>query len=440
MSRSLFQTSSLLKPPPTVPTPGIEPGVLATFRLFVTIEWILFTLTLIGNITRTRGEPNALLILHCLQSGVLTLYLSLNGVQWLMGRYYLPVALIAASVLPVVIQAVVGVTRLSEGPFGGSFLNGASGLWVWLLLPLLLVSVQYGYRALIWFTVGTSGLSIVLNMLLPSRQLLLNGTLTEVVIRMLLFTLAGVMIIRLSKAQRMLRQDLAEKNAQLVHYAAALEALTISRERNRLARELHDTLAHTLSTVNIQLKAVAIQLPPDASQARETLRQAEESTRSGLNEARRALYALRTSPVEELGLIRALESQAHLFSERTKILVSIDLKGAPALAVLRREVEQTIYRIGEEALNNIARHAGATSVVLRLCQDACGVTLSVIDNGCGFDSSQPTPDGHYGLVGMRERASLIDGQLTVRSQPGQGTTVRLSVPAQSVSYPDGDRP
>jgi signal transduction histidine kinase len=239
----------------------------------------------------------------------------------------------------------------------------------------------------------------------------------------------GYIIVRLTTAQRRQREELAEKNTQLAHYAAMMEQLTISRERNRIARDLHDTLAHTLSAINVQLNALDVLWDSNSDAARQKLKQTQELTRSGLDEARRALHALRASPIDELGLALALERTAQTAAERAGAELSLVLP--PQLNGVPPDIEHQLYRVAEEALNNIVRHA--RHVRLALERTTAGLTLTIQDDGSGFDPSQMPPNGHYGLVGMKERAALVNASLQVQSQPGRGTIVQLSVPLQGMA-------
>src|SRR6185312_14246376 len=174
--------------------------------------------------------------------------------------------------------------------------------------------------------------------------------------------------------------------AQLARYASALEQLAISRERNRIAREMHDTLAHTLSAVSVQLKALGVLWDSDPGEARRVLRATDDLTRSGLDEARRALHALRASPIEEMGLALALSRAAEEAKARGGF--ALIFSAPQQMTGLRPEVEQHLYRIGEEAINNIARHANARNVAVTLAQKDGATLLTVQDDGCGFNSQQ----------------------------------------------------
>jgi signal transduction histidine kinase len=296
----------------------------------------------------------------------------------------------------------------------------ATRLYFWLLIPLLLVSAQYGWRTLMLFSVGTALLPVLLVLPIADR-LDFDGYITAAFVRLTLYTVAGYIVMRITSAARQQRIALAQKNTQLAQYAATMEQLAIARERNRLARELHDTLAHTLSAVNIQLKALDVLLESDPTAARKTLEATQELTRTGLGDARRSLQALRARPIDELGLGLALGELARRAAERAGLLLTLDVPAQ--IDGLSPDREQQIYRIAEEALNNIVRHANARCLTMRWKHD----TLTIEDDGMGFASGEAMPQGHYGLAGMKERAHLMDAALQIESAPGKGTKIVLEL-------------
>jgi two-component system NarL family sensor kinase len=190
-----------------------------------------------------------------------------------------------------------------------------------------------------------------------------------------------------------------------------------------MARELHDTLAHSLSAVAVQLEAVDSALTTAPDEARTILGKALAQTRSGLTETRRAMQELRASPLDDLGLALAIQNLALITAQRAGVVATVELpERAPNLSPA---VEQGVYRIAQEALTNAARHAGATQLKVTLaCNGA--VALTIADNGRGFDTETVAGD-HMGVQLMRERAAMLGGILEIASAPGAGTTVRLVI-------------
>jgi len=189
---------------------------------------------------------------------------------------------------------------------------------------------------------------------------------------------------------------------------------------------LHDTLAHTLSGLAVQLEAVDAAWETDSDAAHTLLEQSLNATRSGLTETRRALQALRASPLEDLGLSLAIRTLAESLATRTGL--TLDLHLPNDLDNLSPPVEQCVYRITQESLANVDRHANARRVSIKLAQANRHLTLTIFDDGQGFVPDEINTENHLGLKGMKERAVMVGGNLDVESGPRKGTTVRLVVP------------
>lgn len=221
--------------------------------------------------------------------------------------------------------------------------------------------------------------------------------------------------------------ELEAANQQLAEYAVQVEHLTLAAERQRMARELHDTLAQGLVGLILQLEAARSQLDQGRhARAGEIVDQAMARARSTLAEARQAIGDLRApqDAVGDLGL--ALRREAERFSAATGIPCALEISLA---APLPEQAGQHALRIVAEALSNVAQHAQASQVWVSAVEMAGAVEIAVRDEGVGFDAaSGGLGAGHYGLVGMRERARLTGGELHVSSAPGQGATVSLRLP------------
>ena len=189
-----------------------------------------------------------------------------------------------------------------------------------------------------------------------------------------------------------------------------------TEERNRLAREIHDTLAQDLSAIAFQLEAAEALLDGEQERARKSVTAALGLTRKALEEARRSVLDLRAAPLEGRTLPAALAALAE------EIGVVFEGGAGPLPAA----IEVGLYRIAREALQNALRHADASSIVLRLETPPGRVRLTVRDDGKGF--SESGTEGRFGLVGMRERARLLGGTFQVESSPGAGTRVTAEVP------------
>ncbi len=218
----------------------------------------------------------------------------------------------------------------------------------------------------------------------------------------------------------------AERTARIQRMSEEARHAAVTRERLRLARDLHDTLAHSLMALLQQIRLVRKlrgRMAPEELAAE--LGRAEEVAAAGLADARAAITQMRHGTVREKGLSAALRDLLARFGERTGLATEFSFAGAAA--DLADERAETIYRIAEEALRNVERHAQARSVKLALGEEGAEGTravLSVRDDGLGFDPQLPR-SGHYGLVGIREQAALIDATLAIDSRPGAGTELRL---------------
>jgi two-component system, NarL family, sensor histidine kinase UhpB len=207
--------------------------------------------------------------------------------------------------------------------------------------------------------------------------------------------------------------------------AGAARALSAQeRERQRIARELHDEVGQTLTAVLLQLKRVADRVP---GELRTEVGQAQEATRAGLDEIRRIARRLRPGVLEELGLVSALRSLA---TEFTTHGLTVRHHFSGDLPPLTEESELVVYRVAQEALTNTARHAGADRAEVRLTPVAGGVELLVRDNGKGFGTA---PEG-AGIRGMRERALLVGADLTL--EPGPEASIEVATEAGSESGTD----
>src|SRR5438874_2488599 len=196
-------------------------------------------------------------------------------------------------------------------------------------------------------------------------------------------------------------------------------------ERARIAREIHDTLAQGLTAIALNIESAMHRMDSRPEQARERLERALSMARENLEEARRSVLDLRTtSQLAGRPLSEALAALARTFTSDTGIAVRVQADGSLRLPI-RTEAE--LFRIAQEALTNVRKHARARSVKVELRRRSHMVALSVKDDGHGFALREVHGDGQ-GLIGMRERARLLDGQLQIRSRQGEGTTVTARVP------------
>jgi len=290
------------------------------------------------------------------------------------------------------IDMLTGARRLAIVAGGAIVLFVASSMWAWgawsdasFWLRLWLKS---DYVVLVLFAIGY--------LLLYVQQVRLHG--------------------RLSVAHAALRAS-----------ATRIEELTVLAERQRMARELHDTLAQGLTGVLMQLQAASARLRGGRyERAQEAVQQAMAEARTALATARSAIDDLRVVELTAAELPQAAHTAVERFSAATGIVCAVDLA---ALAAVPVPLHHHVLRAIGEGVANVARHAQATHVWIEAAHCDGAITVAVRDDGIGFAPEVVAGQGgHYGLLGLRERARLAGGQLEIRSAPGAGTTIRLSIP------------
>jgi signal transduction histidine kinase len=196
-------------------------------------------------------------------------------------------------------------------------------------------------------------------------------------------------------------------------------------ERNRIAREIHDTLAQGFVAVSVQLELIGRMLSISTESAREQLKVASMAVQNGLSEARRSIWELRSQPSGEEDLPARLSNIAKQATSSSGVKVDFQVVGA--YRPLRPEVENELLRIAQEAVANVVRHADAKQIKIDLNFHAKKLRMTIADDGRGFTRQQNSsgPDGHFGLKGMQERADQIDAELIVKSAPGHGTQISV---------------
>lgn len=405
-----------------------EPGLIRIFRFFVIAETVAFMFVPLGEyfftgeVSEFISDPFYFIFLQAL---LLSIYLSIPWLQRKLRSLYLMIALLAATIMPVFIVNIDSTARILSG-------QSLEMYRIWALLPLLMIALvpaawQYDFR--IVFLVNTClGIldGIYLIMLFGGFSFDLLMPLFAIFIRIITLNLVGFMISELIITQREQRRELMHANLMLSQQALVQEQLAISRERNRLARELHDTLAHTLSGLSVQLEAIHTVLPKEQKEVNEMLETALYTSRTGLEETRRALKALRAEPLEDLGLKLAIQNLISNIKARTNLTINLTFEDKNS--ALNQEEEQTIYRISQEALENIVHHAKAKQVWFNFQRTQVGYELSIKDDGEGFrqDLISGKRD-RLGIRGMRERAEMIHADLEISSEPGNGTELKLTL-------------
>ena len=209
-----------------------------------------------------------------------------------------------------------------------------------------------------------------------------------------------------------------------------MQELAVLDERNRLAREIHDSLAQGFTVIMWQVNAAERTVEGGGKQASESLGRVRDLAREGLAEARRSVWDLRAGPLGGRTLAEVLQQEMEKVSNGGDIETSFNLSGEER--ALPPGLEGAFLRICQESLANVLKHANASQVTVTLAFDDSQIRLAIRDNGVGFDPAAPrTRDresGGFGLINMRERARLLGGELTAQSAPGQGTLVEAVLP------------
>ena len=227
----------------------------------------------------------------------------------------------------------------------------------------------------------------------------------------------------------MVLQSLADQTAVAIENARLYkqaQQLAVIDERNRLARELHDSVTQALYGITLHAEAAYRQLEAgNIELSNEQLVELRNTAQEALREMRLLIFELRPSVVEMQGLVPALRARLEAVEERTGMRVEMNLAESLDLS---DQVQDSLYRIAQEALNNSLKHAKANQVILNLIDAESKVTMEIIDDGVGFNPDEEIEGGGLGLDGIIERAELIKGKLIIDSRSGQGTTIRIEVP------------
>lgn len=231
-----------------------------------------------------------------------------------------------------------------------------------------------------------------------------------------------IVFTRLALSERHAREQLEQANRQLADYASQVEQLATVHERNRLAREVHDTLGHYLTIINVQLEVVDKLIESNPTRAKEAAAKARHLAAEGLSEVRRSMAALRPSPLEDRPLPEAIHSLVEA-SRETGLMVTFEQSGLPRS--LSSEIATLLYRAAQEALTNIRKHAQASraDVTLDFSQPDLA-RLTVRDDGAGARDT----GGGFGLIGIRERVQLLGGEFKVETEVGKGFQLEVSIP------------
>ena len=219
------------------------------------------------------------------------------------------------------------------------------------------------------------------------------------------------------------QEKLAAANTRLRQYALRVEELATVQERNRIARDIHDSLGHSLTVFGIHLEGALRLMQSNPAKAAELLLEIKQLNTKTLQEVRESITALRSDPLQERTLSDAISDLMTEFQKSTGVVPTFDNQLRSSLS---HDLDVVTYRIVQESLTNIRKYSAATEVTIAIIQPATHLEITIADNGKGFDLTQNTTG--FGLQGMQERALALMGQLEIVTAPNQGCCVRAILP------------
>ncbi|MGK7924366.1 MAG: sensor histidine kinase [Spirulina sp.] len=225
-------------------------------------------------------------------------------------------------------------------------------------------------------------------------------------------------------SERQSRQALTEAHHRLRRYALLIENQATLQERTRIAREMHDSVGHSLTAQSIQLENASLYFAQNPEKSRYHLQEAQRLGKEALKDVRQSVASLRNPPLPGRSLNLALKKLLQEFQQTTQIKVISKVRLQESL---NPEIQTVLYRVVQEALTNIAKHSQADRVELAIAGSSTGIDLEITDNGKGFEPRENTTG--FGLQGMRERVEALGGNFSLSSQPGSGCQICIAIPA-----------
>ena len=300
----------------------------------------------------------------------------------------------------------------------GTYINFQTNSGTWLLLmPLIGTAVENLPRLWVVGICSVIWLGQVIPLFLISGLALSVGwgmAYLSAVIFVAAFTQVAV-------NEQNARRELAAANQKLREYAAQIEELAVVQERNRMAREIHDGLGHYLTAINIQVKAAQAVSGQNPELVNEALANAQTLTQEALADVRRSISTLRADPSTSRPLPETL---SRLLADTQAAGIQANFSVTGQVRPVPPQVEFTLYRVVQEGLTNVRKHAQASQVDLVLTYTEHAVLVRLKDDGIGTEQ----PGGGFGLLGLQERVQLVGGTLTVATHPGEGFMIEASIP------------
>jgi signal transduction histidine kinase len=390
------------------------------FRFLLYLEWGLLAIAILSELIPTplfEGQRFHLLTIACMVG------FGSMGLRLPNGPLVKKIAFTALEIVLIGLATVTGIRTLRLFPF----------LYLVLVIRSCLIFQRSGRLAVagvafVLFLLNLSYRVRLLGIQLPPlaqarvRPLIFGFALNAA----LLFGLAMMFVLLLVNAlltERRSREQLAIANNQLRQYALRVETLAMAQERNRIARDIHDSLGHSLTALNIQLEGALKLWPSNPTRAQTFLQEAKRLGSTALREVRQSVAALRADPLQGQSLEEAIAQLTTNFQQTTGIAPHCQIQ---LVSPLSPELGTAVYRIVQEALTNTWKYAAATAVNIDVHSTPTRLQLLYQDNGRGFEVNQNQTG--FGLQGMRERTLALGGQFSLTSAPGQGCLIQASFP------------
>lgn len=386
------------------------------FRILLHLEWLLLGLALITSVL--PGAPFQVSLSQVMLAGLGITALGLMGL-WLPSRRLHQGLYTAAEIFVILL-----LIRLYPVPHAVPFL----------LMVVVVRSYQMFRRQGRMVTIAIAGSLFVLQLLrldpsqrprcdeiMPTNE----AAVLNITVSFGMLVAAVLMMVNSLLTERQSREKLAIAYEQLHQYALRIEDQATLQERNRIARDIHDSLGHVLTAQSIQLENALLFCPPGAPKTRGFLASAQQLCSSALHDVRESVAKLRAHPLQGRSLESALTNTLSTFQQTTGITLQSDLR---LLHSQPLDISTAVYRVLQEALTNIHKHSAATQVTVQLVETSDTLKLRIEDNGRGFLPQQNTTG--FGLQGMRERVVELGGQFEILSQPGAGCVVAADIPLQ----------
>jgi signal transduction histidine kinase len=388
-------------------------GEGSSYAAFFAVVIIGYGMALLGMIFDSGWEASAWKIGVSVVLGLIYMYWGVKS-DVLFDRFPTRLGTAVLFIIPIALVLVVQA------------LLGANGTWL-LSLPIVATAVERLPPVWRWPVYLASLLGLALPLWL------LTGSINEIIGPTLVFIPAILFVVAFTEARlnerdarreaEKLTVELEKANHQLTAYAVQAEEMATIQERNRLAREIHDNVGHYLTVVNVQIEAARAVMAQDPDRARTALDKAQKLTKDGLTAVRQSVAAFRESPTDSRSLIDAIQS---LVQETRSSGLVAEFEVVGEHRSLDSQTKLTLFRVAQEGLTNVRKHAHASRVDVVLDYSLPQtIRLSIRDNGVG--KSAAVVDG-FGLIGMRERVHMLGGRLTIESAVGKGLWLETAVP------------